>query len=109
MKSAMSTTIDEILSEASRLEVGIALAPDGALELFPADRVPLDLLSTIREHNAELRAFLEVNAPLLHAAKQVCCGEFDGCDAATRRKLTKGLRAIPHPQCRKAIGHLRTK
>jgi hypothetical protein len=30
----MKTPIDEIISEASRLGVGIALAPDGHLEVF---------------------------------------------------------------------------
>ncbi len=98
---------DEIISEASRLGVAIALAPDGYLEVFPADRVPRDFLAAVRERKAELRACLEARAPWLHAAKQILLREFDGCDGSTRRKLTAGLRCVPHPLARRALETLK--
>ncbi len=51
----MKTPIDEIISEASRLGVGIALAPDDYLEVFPAAKVPRDFLAAVRERKAARR------------------------------------------------------
>jgi hypothetical protein len=97
------TPIDEILCEAERLGVGIALAPDGYLDIFPAAKVPGDFLAAVRERKGELRAFLESRAPWLHTAKQILLGEFDGASHATHARLVRGLRDIPHPQARSAI------
>jgi len=85
-----TTTIDEIISEASRLGVAIALAPDGCLEVFPADRVPRDFLAAVRERKAELRACLEARAPWLHAAKQILI-RFDSSIPVSHVALIVGL------------------
>jgi sugar phosphate isomerase/epimerase len=100
------TPLDEILCEAERLGVGIALAPDNHLEIFPAAKVPRDFLAAIRERKGELRTFLESRAPWLHTAKQILLGEFDGASRATRERLVRGLRDIPHPQARSAMARL---
>jgi len=99
----MKTPIDEIISEASRLGVGIALAPDDYLEVFPAAKVPRDFLAAVRARKTELRAFLAARAPWLHVAKQILLGEFNGCDGSTRQKLADGLHSVPHPLARRAL------
>jgi hypothetical protein len=102
----MKTPLDEILHEAERLGVGIALAPDKFLEIFPAAKVPRDFLAAVRERKGELRTFLESRAPWLHTAKQILLREFDGASHATRKRLVRGLRSVPHPLARRAIVRL---
>ena len=103
-----------ICDEATRR--GLRLIPRGdKLEVIPKSRLTPDFTNVLREHKAELLAFLECgdcNAPLaraswLHVAKQVLATEFDGLlDNSLRGSLKTGLRSINHPLCQRALERL---
>jgi hypothetical protein len=104
----MKTTTTEILNEANRLGIAIALAPDGYLEIFPRSKVPRDFLAAVRANKTELRKFLEARTRA-HLAKQVLLGEFDNCKRATLKRVANELALDGRLLCQRAIAHLHQK
>ena len=101
----MKTTTIEILNEANRLGIAIALAPDGYLELTPRSKVSRDLLAAVRANRTELREFLEVQGRV-HLAKQIFYGEFDGCKPAVLKRVANELALDGRLLCQRAIARL---
>ncbi|MHB8521012.1 MAG: TubC N-terminal docking domain-related protein [Limisphaerales bacterium] len=104
---------EDICTEATRR--GLRLEPRGEkLAVSPAGLCPPEFADILRQHKAELLAFLAGEAanlppdqrPWLHVARQILAGEFAGCDRSTRESLTIGLRSIRHPTCREALARL---
>jgi hypothetical protein len=106
------TTPQEIFLEASRLGLGIELAGDGFLDVFPADRVTPDFLVAVRRHKLEIISVLEARrrASFVHLARQVIQGEFDGCERGVRIALMNDLnRYNKHRLCLRAFSMLYLK
>ncbi|MGA2659522.1 MAG: hypothetical protein ABSH34_18615 [Verrucomicrobiota bacterium] len=91
---------------------GLRLRPEGdTLVVAPRSKCPPEFADMLRQHKAELLAWLEARAtgltpdraPWLHVARQVLAGEFQGADGSTRESLLIGLRAVDHPACQEAI------
>ena len=76
-----------------------------------------EVMAALREHKHEHLDLLESktsnlpagNAPLLHVARQILEGEFEGVEQCTRKRLTVALRGIAHPLCRRALKQLQSK
>lgn len=109
-------TAPELYQEAFRR--GLRLEPRGdKLAVIPGDRVPPEFADTLRQHKAELLAWLETKdanlsldcAPWLHIARQILAGEFEGANSSTRESLAIGLRSIRHPVCDEALVRLKAR
>jgi hypothetical protein len=100
----------ELYNEAARRGLRLEARAGGKLAVIPADRVPPEFADVLRQHKSKLLNWLEGRFPplppdsaaLLHVARQVLAGEFDGCDKSTRERLTIGLWVIDHPLARRA-------
>lgn len=103
----------ELYQEATRR--GLRLEPRGSkLAVIPKGKCPPEFATVLRAHKPELLSWLEGRAsglppdqaPWLHVARQVLCGEFEGCCRSMRESLTIGLRSINHHDCRTALAQL---
>jgi hypothetical protein len=103
----MKMNPSEIYNEATQR--GLRFIPRGSLlEVTPKSRLTPELFAVIRANKMELLAELE--AKRCHGLTHLILdGEFDVCDAATRRKLLNELRSVPHPQARSAIARLESE
>ena len=90
----MNTPLEEIFFAASRLGVNIRLVGGSFLEICPPDRVTLDFLALVREHKAELLAWLTARAARRHVIRQVLQGDFDGADTPTVNRVAAELQAL---------------
>lgn len=87
---------------------GITLEPRGhLLNVTPAQATTPELVKQLRRHKPEIIAILQSKRNAwLHVAYQVLCGEFDGCDNSTCKKLTAGLLGVRHLRCQDALKYL---
>lgn len=105
-----------IIERARRL--GLRLQLEGErIAVAPARLCPPGFLATLREHKPAVMALLEAKAtnlppdyaPLLHVARQILAGEFDGADNSTVESLAIDLRSIGHPLCQEALSRLQDR
>jgi hypothetical protein len=61
-----------------------------------------EFVEKLRAHKIELLAWFAAD----HLCKQIQCGEFDGCDRRTVKKIIAILQASKHSSARRAIEHL---
>jgi hypothetical protein len=102
------TTTQKIIQECEARGVEMTPVAGGRLWIEPEENVTPELLARIRAHKAEILAKFETSRchGLTHL---ILDGEFDGCDAATRRKLVNELRSVPHSQARPAVARLESE
>ena len=95
--------------------LGLQIEPRGTkLAVIPKGKCPPEFADLLRAHKPELLCWLECESarlrgeerPWLHVARQVLCGEFNGCCRSMRESLAIGLRSINHPDCRRALERL---
>ena len=106
-------TPTEICAEATRRGVRLE-ACAGILRIISSEPCPPEFADVLRAHKPELLSWLEARAvglppdqaPWLHVARQVLCGEFEGVGRSMRESLMIGLRSIAHPECRRALAQL---
>jgi hypothetical protein len=69
------------------------------------------LKERLRAHKLEILAVLESRqrVAVMHAARQVIDGEFDGASTSTIQDLIVGLRSVQHPICSSALELLNRK
>ena len=106
----MTLEIEKLIDECEWR--GLRLEPRGGqLLVAPQEKATPSLVEQLRQHKQEIIASLEQRRRTiwLHTAKQILCGEFVGCNAATRLKLNAGLRSVPHPSCRRALKRLQSE
>ena len=95
--------------------LGLRIEPRGSkLAVIPKGKCPPEFAAVLRAHKPELLKWLEGRAaglppdqaPWLHVARQVLCGEFEGCCRSVRESLIIGLRSIAHLDCRRALARM---
>jgi len=102
--------IEQVIQECERR--GIALEHGGdKLLVTPFEATTPALVKKLRAHKFEILSALESRRKdaAIHLSKQILCGEFDGCDASTQRRLTLVLCSFASPLTRRALEHLNLK